>query len=99
MIGAENDKAGLVLTCLEVPNLLCSIFGARAGLGGRGCGIALGAYQVAVGDSTNVAATADMWYRIGTLATNGVSVPAAAGAQTYTAGITAGAAARPPRWR
>ncbi len=25
MIGAENDKAGLVLNCHEVPNLLCSI--------------------------------------------------------------------------
>jgi hypothetical protein len=25
LIGAENDKAGLVLKCHEVPNLLCTI--------------------------------------------------------------------------
>ena len=25
LIGAENDKAGLVLNCHKVPNLLCSI--------------------------------------------------------------------------
>jgi hypothetical protein len=69
--------------------LLASYWTMNVSLSGPGGTVnpPVGVYAVKVGDSTNVVATGNDWYRIQSLTTNGAPLAAAAGQKSYNAPI------------
>jgi hypothetical protein len=60
------------------------IYSAIGPHGAHSLGTNPGTIEIAPGGSTNIVYTADTWYRIGTMQTNGVPVGAAPGLKAYT---------------
>jgi len=81
--GAPNDSQ--VLVEQEVPLAFFMIYSAIGPNGAHSAGATpLAAIEIAPGGSTNIVYTANEWYRIGSMATNGVAIGAAVGCRAYT---------------
>jgi|GEM_PF-6890505 len=78
------NKFQRLLDNSEIPISFFMIYSAIGPNGSHSLGTNPGTIEVAVGASTNIVYTANPWYRIGTLQTNGVAVGAAQGLTVYT---------------
>jgi hypothetical protein len=81
---ASNPGQNLLVSA-EYPIIASIIYSAIAGHGAHSLGPnVVESVAITPGGSTNIIYTANEWYRIGTMQTNGVTVGAALGAKVYT---------------
>jgi hypothetical protein len=73
-----------------IPTFLYCYLTSLVGPHGRqnGSSNAMVSVQLSLGASTSITYTADSWYRIGTLTSNGSGIPAASGTNQYTWSVT-----------